>query len=124
MSYEHCDIHDQDATNGCLKCEQERIDGLTDVAILEEVELLLDTLSMARPRQEEASILSSRVGAIADRLRPAKVAPPCKCNEWDAGPGGPWLAAYGLFARERFLAWRGGRRHGHHPQCEHFYDDW
>lgn len=30
MSYEHCDEHDQDATNGCASCEQEQIDDLTD----------------------------------------------------------------------------------------------
>ncbi len=27
MSYEHCDRHDQDATNGCAACEREALDG-------------------------------------------------------------------------------------------------
>lgn len=32
MSYEHCDRHDEDATNGCVKCEAERIDMLSSTA--------------------------------------------------------------------------------------------
>lgn len=37
MSYEHCEKHDDDATNGCISCERERVDGLTDSEVLHEV---------------------------------------------------------------------------------------
>lgn len=34
MSYEHCDVHDEDATNGCVYCWHDWFDGLSDAEFL------------------------------------------------------------------------------------------
>lgn len=49
----------------------------------------------------------------------------CECQSMEAGPGGEWLAAYGLFAKAPFDDWKKGTprywQDGglvHHPRCE------
>lgn len=34
MGYARCEIHDQDATNGCASCWREELDGMTDADVL------------------------------------------------------------------------------------------
>lgn len=55
VSYEHCDVHDCDATNGCPKCEEIEAEGLQFVGPLarevESIEFCLTTL--AEQRDEE-----------------------------------------------------------------------
>jgi hypothetical protein len=37
MSYEHCELHDMDATNGCVGCEVDRLAALSDYDLIEQV---------------------------------------------------------------------------------------
>lgn len=66
MSYEHCDIHDEDGTNGCRSCEQERVEGMSDRACVLEAAGCVPSGPFYQPGPMHA-----RVREIANTLQPA-----------------------------------------------------
>lgn len=95
MGYKHCEKHDCDATNGCVACEQEYVDGKTDAQILHEVHYRLG--SYRYTYGELAEPLCRRLKQIAARL------------ERESAPRAVSAAAVPLFGFE--LVREGGDEH-------------
>lgn len=127
MSSVLCDKHPrEEAVNGCRLCEQERLDALTDVEVLLEVQRALSATRLTDIDCDYAMLLVARVGEVIDTMRrkPRARKSPCVCHNWDAGRRAIWLAVFGMSARKLFMDWREGKKIAHHPKCERFYDDW
>lgn len=62
MSYEHCDKHDCDATNGCMTCDRERVEVMSDAEVVREA--MLDI-------QGHDSAAAARLHVIAKDLEEA-----------------------------------------------------
>ena len=60
MGYSHCDLHDEDATNGCDSCTKERLEGLKDWEVIRQSAYLC---SLDDRRTHE------RILEIAERMR-------------------------------------------------------
>jgi hypothetical protein len=64
VSYEHCEKHDEDATNGCMACEKERVAALTDADVISE----LSAMASGNYRRTPEEPMFVRANEIRKRL--------------------------------------------------------